>query len=183
MYNRKNEEVATRQSWHDVADALVCSAAGPQEILDELVELMPDNQWLVIIQKLHGGLWVWDGEDYSEHLHYSYHEDCDKTLLVWTTPDNLEECSPETGVLAQDLVDDALADTTDISRLRDYLRYCRKQFIYYYKSLRISVLDEEPLSHHMLFAVTEGTQEWTATFQDSACTASNQQVIYLTKGP
>ena len=57
------------------------------------------------------------------------------------------------------------------------------QLVYYYKSLRIAVLDEEPLSHHMLFAVTEGTQEWTATFQDSACTASNQQVIYLTKGP
>merc|ERR1719422_1228922 len=104
----KNEEVATRQSWHDVADGLVCSAAGSQEILDELVGLMPDNQWLVIIQKQPDGLSVWDGEDYSEHLHYSYHFDCGKTLLVWTTPVNLEECSPETGVLAQALVDEAL---------------------------------------------------------------------------
>ena len=107
---------------NQAADLLVCQGLGAAAIKDELVGLLPDNLWFVSVQPSSGswatginGMWG-EGADsyYSEN-------NCEKNLYVWTFSGPLVECSPNTGDMAQKLIDDAVAAGGPTSYIRDYI--------------------------------------------------------------
>ena len=98
-----------QQIWTELADSLLCDGLGAQEIKDELVSFLPANLWFVFVQPSTGS-WASHNIDSSTGAQTHLVENlCGKNYWVWTFPKGgVEECTPETGDMAQKLVDDAI---------------------------------------------------------------------------
>ena len=107
-----------------MADNLLCQGLGAAAIRDELAVLFPDNLWFVSVQPASGS-WATGANTWHENSESHFvSNSCGKNLYVFAYSGPApEECSPNTGDMAQKLVDDAveLALGTLPSYIRDYV--------------------------------------------------------------